>query len=71
MMKAVDNMSEESGKKTTLSLRNCCGLFQLKACLSRPKNMTASDPSEVTQDVPEDLTESKVAKDRQMKDIIK
>jgi len=33
--------------------------------------MTASDPSEVTQDVPEDLTESKVAKDRQMKDIIK
>ena len=33
---AFDNMSEESEKKI-LSLRNCCGLFQVKAWLSRPK----------------------------------
>ena len=34
-------------KKITLSLRNRCGLFQVKAWLSRPKkNMAASDPSE-------------------------
>ena len=45
------NMSEES-EKYTFSLRNCCGLFQIKAWLSRPKNMVASDPSEVTQDTP-------------------
>ena len=25
-----------------------CGLFQVKAWLSRPKNMAASDPMEVT-----------------------
>ena len=48
---AFDNMSEESEKKT-LSLRNHCGLFQVKAWLSRPKNMAASDPSELTQEMP-------------------
>ena len=48
---AFDNMSEESEKKQkTLSLRNHCGLFQVKALLSRPKNMAVSDPSEVTQE---------------------
>ena len=46
---SFDNMSEESEKKT-LSLRNRCGLFQVKAWLNRPKNMAASDPSEVTQE---------------------
>ena len=50
----LDNMSEESVKKKTLSSGNRCGLFQVKAWLSRPKNMAASDPSEATQDVPED-----------------
>ena len=45
------DMSEESEKKK-LSLRNRCGLFQVKARLSRPKNMAASDPSEVTKDEP-------------------
>ena len=44
---AFDNMSKESEKKS-LSFRNRCGLFQIKALLSRPKNMAASDPSEVT-----------------------
>ena len=44
---AFNNMSEES-EKITLSLRNRCGLFQDDAWLSRPKNMVASDPSEVT-----------------------
>ena len=48
---AFDNMSEESERKM-LSLRNCCGLFQVKAWWSRPKNMVASDPSEVTLDTP-------------------
>ena len=52
-------MSEESGKKT-LAFRNRCGLFQVKAWLSRPKNMVASDPSEVTQEMPSD-PESEVA----------
>ena len=56
--------------KKTLSLRNRCGLFQVRAWLSRPKNMAASDPIDVTQEVPED-TESEVAEDRLMKDIIK
>ena len=52
---AFDNTSEESGKKKkTLSLRNHCGLFQVEAWLSRSKNMAASDPSEVTQETPQD-----------------
>ena len=34
---AFNNMSEESEKKKTLSLRNRCGLFQVKAWLSRPQ----------------------------------
>jgi len=36
---AFDDKIEESEKifLTTLSLRNCCGLFQVKALLSRPK----------------------------------
>ena len=39
---AFDNMSEESEKKKkTLSLRNRCGLFQVKVWLSRPKNKAA------------------------------
>ena len=49
---AFDNMSDESEKKKTLSLRNHCGLFQIKALLSRLRNMAALDPSEVTQDKP-------------------
>ena len=53
-----DNMSEESEKKKTLSLRNHCGLFQVKARLSRPKNMAASDSREVTEDMPQEPTES-------------
>ena len=48
-----NNMSEESEKKQkTLSLRNRRGLFPVKAWLSRPNNMVASDPSEVTQETP-------------------
>ena len=66
---AFDNMSEESEKKK-LSLRNRCGLFQVKACLSRPKNMAASDSSEVTEETPSD-PESEVAEHHLMKDIIK
>ena len=54
---AFDNMSDESEKKHTLSLRNRCGLFQVKAWLSRSKNMVASDPSEITQDTPQDPRE--------------
>ena len=49
---AFNNMSEESEKKKTLSLINRCGLFQVKAWLSRPKNRVASDLSEGTQDTP-------------------
>jgi len=45
------NMSEES-ETTTLSLRNRWGLFQVKALLSRPKNMAASNPSGVTKETP-------------------
>jgi len=48
---AFNHMSEESERKT-LSWRNRCGLFQVKAWLSRPKNMAASDPGEVTQEMP-------------------
>ena len=66
---AFDNMSEES-EKNTLSLKNLCGLFQVKAWLSRPKNMVASDPSEVTQETHKDQ-ESEVAKDCMTKEIIK
>ena len=54
---AFNNMSEESQKKQTLSLKNCCGLFRVKARLSRPKNMVASEPSEVTQETPKDPRE--------------
>ena len=38
---AFDDISEESEKNilSTLSLINCCGLFQLKALLSRPNKM--------------------------------
>ena len=38
---AFDNMSEESGKKnlSALLLRNLCGLFNVKAFLSRPNKM--------------------------------
>ena len=35
---AFDDICEESGKNIYFSLRNCCGLFQAKALLSRPKN---------------------------------
>ena len=66
-------MSEESDKnppKKTLSLRNRCGLFQIKTWLNRLENMAASDPNEVTQETPKDA-ESEVAEDRLMKDIIK
>jgi len=49
---AFDNMSEESEKTQTLSLRNHYGLFQVKAWLNRPKYMVASDRSEVTKDTP-------------------
>ena len=38
--------------------------------VEQAKNMVASDPSEVTQETPED-PESEVAEDRLMKDIIK
>ena len=62
-------MSEKSENKT-LSFRNRCGLFQVKALLSRPKNVVASDPSEVTQKMSSD-PESEVSEDRLMKDIIK
>ena len=61
---AFDNMSEESAKKNKkkLSLRNRCGLFQVKAWLSRPEKNGGlrsqdafSDPiaSEVAKDVPD------------------
>ena len=53
---AFENTSEESEKKT-LVLRNRCGLFQVEAWLSRPKNMVASDPSEVTRDISSDPRE--------------
>ena len=37
---AFDDMSEKSEEKTkTLSLRNHCGLFQVKALLNRPNKM--------------------------------
>jgi len=43
---AFDNYtSEESEKKTSLSLRNRCGLFQVKACLSRPKTWWLQTPA--------------------------
>ena len=48
---AFDNVSEESETKPSSS-RNRCSLFQVKAWLSRPKNMVASDPSEVTLETP-------------------
>ena len=51
------------GGKKNLSLRNCCGLFQVKARFSRPKNMVASDPSDVTKDMPQDPIERKVSED--------
>ena len=35
-----------------MSIRNRSGLFQVRAWLRRPKNMAASDPSEVTQETP-------------------
>ena len=45
---AFNDMSEESEKKlSTLSLRNRCGLFHVKALLSRPKNNGKLRPSEV------------------------
>ena len=42
------NMSDESEKENVLSLTNHCGLFQVKAWLSRPQNMVASAPRKVT-----------------------
>ena len=51
---AFDNMSEESEEKKTLSERSHCHLFQVKTWLRRPKNMAASDPSEVTKETPFD-----------------
>ena len=62
---AFNNMSEESEKKT-LSSRNRCGLFQVKAWLSRPKNMAFSDPSKRLK-----TPDSELAEDRLLKDIIK
>ena len=47
---AFDNMSEESENNNIIV--NRCGLFQVKAWLSRPENMAASDSSEVTQETP-------------------
>ena len=47
-----------------------CDLFHIKVRLSRPKNMVASDPSEVAQELLK-TPDSEVAKDRLMKDIIK
>ena len=67
---ASDNMSEESGKKKTLSLRNRCGLFEVEALLSRPKNMAASDPSRLPRKCLQ-TPDSEVAEDLLMKDIIK
>ena len=49
---AFQNMSEESRKNKTFSLRNNCGLFLVKVWMSRPKNMVPSDPSKVTEDIP-------------------
>ena len=66
---AFNNVSEESERKKTLSLRNRCGLFQVKAWLSRPENMAVSDPREVTQETPLN-PESEVAEDHLMKDVI-
>ena len=68
---AFINMSEERERKKRLSLRNRCGLFQVKAWLSRPKNMVASDPSEVTQEMPQDPRQSGVVADRLINDMIK
>ena len=55
---AFDNMNEES-EKETLSLRNCCGLFQVKAWSSRPKTHGGFRPQRgypgkwVTEDAPD------------------
>jgi len=48
---AFDNISEGS-ENNFMVKKNRCGLFQLTAWLSRPKNMAASDPSEVTKETP-------------------
>ena len=47
---ASNDIGEESEK--TLSLRNCCGLFQVKAWLKKANSMAASDPSEATHNMP-------------------
>ena len=59
-------------KKYTLSLRNRCSLFRIKAWLveQAKNNMDASDTSEVTKETPSDPG-SEVAEDHPMKDIIK
>ena len=58
---AFDDMREESEKNknilSALSSINHCGLFQLKAWLSRSKNLAASDPSELSEDTPKDPRE--------------
>ena len=48
---ASDNVSEESENKSLLH-RNRCGLSQVTAWFSRPNNVAAFDPSEVTEDMP-------------------
>ena len=48
-----DDMSKESEKKT-LSLRNRCGLLQVKALLSRPNKMANEDPSGLTWELTKD-----------------
>ena len=67
---AFDNISEESEKKP-LTLRNHCGLFQVKAWLSRPKNMATSDSREVTRETPKDHMQREVAEDCLLKYINK
>jgi len=41
---AFDNMNDESGKKKTFSFTIYCGLFQVKASLSRPKKRGSFRP---------------------------
>ena len=53
--RGLDNMSEESEKKNFIVKKSLQPVpSQGKVRLSRPKNMAASDPSEVTQETPQD-----------------
>ena len=57
--------------KSTIFGEEGTDTFKFGACISRPKNMAASDPSVVTQETPEDPPDIVVAEDRLIKNVIK